>query len=329
MFAFVPFYFIALSTMKSEKDIMRCINAILISGFIVAVLAIMQFVLVSILGLVEPGTSIDFATKYSSHREMRATSVLASTNELGVFLGACLIFNFVFIYFFPEYKKRHYKKLYISFITMFSALILTLSRSSIIGLTASILIISIIKKKIIPILMVSLFIVILTTFIPLSLISRFESLITFNDPYYTGTLRNQKVWDAFWSAPFLGHGFSITPTAAQKLGLKQEGVVSIGGTDVGFLLTWCQIGAIGLSIQLLLWFLFLRSSYLCAKSDMISNIYRSVSLAIFGILIGFMIVNIHFSPWECISLSPTYYLLGAISTSVYIRLKRMKRCRIL
>ncbi len=310
-----------MSTIRSEREIKKYINAILISGFIVALIGIIQFILVSILGIVEPGTSIDFANKYSIHRSMRlgfyrATSVLACDNELGIFLSTCLVFIFVFNYCLPEYRKKHYKKLVFSIIIMLVALLFSMSRSAMIAFAASILAISFLEKRKKMVVTTSLAIVVLSLLLPVSIKLLFKPVFTFSDLYFS-TWKREDLWGSFLQSPLMGHGFSITRSTAEKLGITQLGTVGIGGADIDFFKTSIQIGLIGYLLHFFIWFLFLRNSFLSAKSEFISKSLRALSLAIFGILVGLRVASLHIYPWDYVSLAGTYYILGAISTFIY------------
>lgn len=326
MFAFVPLYFAALSSIKGENEIKKYINAILISGFIVAIIAIIQFVLLA-LGIIAPGTSIDFARKYARTGSIMAAginfqrdiSVLANPNELGYFTAVCLIFTFVLNYHCPEYRARHHKKLVLSIIVMLIALLLSMSRSSIISFIISVSAISFLGRIRKSLLITFLGIIILFLILPFSVKTLFNPVYTFTDAYFSDALKNQRSWGLIWQSPLLGHGFLITTSAAKKLGIQGGG--GVGSVDVYFLQSARQIGLIGFSLHFLIWLLFLRNSYLGAKDVFLSEINRSVSLAILGILLAIMIASLHTSPWESVSLSGTYYVLGAITTFIYQRSK--------
>ena len=101
LFSFVPLYFVGRSTITGEPEIRRFMKSVLVSGAIVAGIAVVQFVVVSVLGVVEHGTSIDFARKYapSSYAAVgipwhRSNSILVNPNELGLFLAACFVLTY-------------------------------------------------------------------------------------------------------------------------------------------------------------------------------------------------------------------------------------------
>ena len=144
-------------------------------------------------------------------------------------------------------------------------------------------------------------------------------VLTLSDPYFTQWNR-ANIWGTFLQSPLIGHGYSITASAAKKLGLSELGVVSVGSVDIDFFQTTNQIGLVGYSLQFLILFLFIRNSYICAKSNFLSEYEKAISIAIFGAMISFFIASFHVSPREYVSLAGTYYLLGAISSFFYYKI---------
>lgn len=321
MFAFVPLYFVALSTIKGERQVKRYINAILISGFIVSCYAILQFVFVSLMGIVDPGTAIDFARRNVdtfSFREgfYRATSVLLSANELGNFLSVCILFLFVFNYYSPQYKSEHHKKLVFSMIIMFIALLFSMARTALIALFSAILVISFLKRRPKPILIACIAVIALSLVLPYSINLLFKPIYTFTDRYFTHTIQNQDLWERFWQSPLLGHGFSLTKSAAEKLNMDRLGVTPVGSADTDFFMRSLQIGLVGFLLHFSIWLLFLRNAYRGTKNVNLSETYRTISLAIFGVLIYLMLTSVHTSPLESVSISGTYWVIGAIAVSI-------------
>ena len=323
MFAFVPLYFAALSSIKGEKEIKKYINAILISGFIVAIIAIIQFVLLS-LGIIAPGTSIDFLRKSSPGgiNRLGFERVMSITWGMAGFLLVCILF--VFVYLNRSVKSKHSTFFYYcSLIIMFLALLLSMSRVTIISTAVSILAVSILIKKSRHFVVFLSIVALCIIFLPFSIKALFQPVYTFSDPYYEG-LKHEYFWNVLYRSPFLGHGFSITSSAAKRLGIVYRGVTSVGSVDNYFLQSSMQIGVIGFALHFFIWFLFLRNAYLSVKSHFLSENQRLISLAIFGALLGLMVVSAHGSPWEKTTLSGTYYVLGAITTFIYSKAKEAR-----
>lgn len=331
LFAFVPLYFIALSTINGEEEIRRYVNVIVISGFIVAFFAIVQFTFVSLLKIVPPGTFIDFSRKYASHVSIvaagvpfeRAISFLASPNELGIFLSICLVFLLVGYYLPSNQDGVCRKRLLFAIIVVFIGLLLSMSRSSIIAFGISIAAISFVRKR------AKFLLIMLTVFAAFALIfpmyfkALFKPVYSLSDPYFT-VWTGEGRWGPLMQAPFFGHGFSVTYSAAEKLGLAERGRISIGGVDAHFFQTSSQIGLVGFFLQSFVWVAFLRYSYLAAKSSLISVRLRSIATANFGIFLGLMIGSLHSSPFEYVSTAAIYYVLGAVSTFIYYKAQKAK-----
>jgi len=328
MFAFVPVYFVVLSTLRRRTQIGKYVNVILASGFIIAVIAILQFILISLLGILTQGIAVDFARRYAARAAGipfdRAVSVLPGPNELGHFLLVCLTFLFVFSYCSSENSKAHRRGLLFLLMIMLVALVFSMSRSSLIGFSVAIMSICCLTRKLKPILIGILGVTILFLIFSISIKALFKPIYTFSDLYFTSTLKREDLWRLFSQHPLIGHGFSITPSTAEKLGLSERGVLAVGGTDINFFHYTIQIGLIGFVLHFIIWLFFLRYSYLTARNPFVCERYRLIAIANFGILIGLMVGSVHTSPWEYVSISATYYVLGAISTFCYLQAGAVK-----
>jgi hypothetical protein len=332
MFAFVPLYFVALSTIKNQDQIWKYVNAVLLSGFIVAAVAIIALLFVSVTGAAMPGVLADLAGKYGGAIRIgvslqRSSSILVNPNELGNFLFVCLVFGVVSVFHGNQHRMKRRKTLVFSVVIMLVALLLSMSRSSIIALLCALLAASLLVKAktrtklIIPV-VVGMAIIVFV--LPFSLKDLFGSVYTFSDPYFEG-LKSEQFWSAVWQSPLLGHGFSATPSAAEKLGIAYLGVTGVGSTDNYFLQTASQIGVIGFLLHFLICLCFLRSSYIGATSAVVPESYKSVSIALFGIWIGLLVASLHTAPWEYASLSGIY-VFGAIATFIHWQSSKALAC---
>jgi len=324
MFPFIPLYFVALSVFETKEKIGKYVNAILISGFIAGIIGVIQFITVSLLHVVTPGSSIIFANKYVNMSSKlglyRAVSVLASDNEFGALMVVGVLFLLVFIFYYPEYRKRHYKKAVFAILIMFAALLFSMSRSAMLGLGAGILAINVLKVRMKMILCTSFIVILLIMLLPFAAKGLFGPVFTLSDDYFLVTLNRH--WDLFLQSPLWGHGFFITQSVADKLRISTA-VNLVGGIDIDFFHIANQIGLIGFLLHSLIWFLFLKAAYLGAKSPILSDEYRAVSAAIFGILVAFKVMSLHLTVWDYVSIACTYYLLGAIATFIYIKSKEV------
>lgn len=324
MIRFTLIYFIALSTIRGEKEIRRYINVMLATGIVVAIIGVVQFLLVSVLGIVKPGTSIDFTRKYATTGSymyptigmQRAISVFAGTSDFGFFLAFMLGFIFSFA-FMKEHKLKSSKKLlYFSMGLLIIAIFFSMSRSSIISFLIICTAIIFLKKsvKVIPWLIAS--IILLALVLPFSVQKLFEPIYTFSDPYFQG-IKSPYLWNTFLQAPLLGRGYSVYGSIATKMGISQTGTIRIGSVDNDFLQTSIQVGLIGLLLRNFIWAIFLRNSYRGAKNSPDDDYYNAICTAGFGILLGMMIASLHLSVWNYIALDANYYVLGAITTFIY------------
>lgn len=318
---FIILYYIALSTIKGEKEIRRYINTILISGIIVATLGIIQFILESVLGVTDSGIFVDRTgygiAKASGIGLSRATSVLAGVNEAGLFFAVVGSFLIIFNFYHQKNKSKYGKVTPIFLILVVVALFFTMSRSSMIAFVISIMSIMFLKGFKKGILWLGVVLVFMVLILPFSLKTLFQPVYTFSAPIFE-RLSSDYQWNILFENPFLGHGFSVTSGVVRKLGLKDGGIITVGSVDTHFLELSMQIGLIGYLIYFSIWMVFTIYAYKGAKSSSNHNPYYSnISTAIFAIFIAVMVASIHLSPWNYVSFDATYYVLGAIATYIY------------
>lgn len=322
MFSFLPLYFVATSTIADEADIKRFVWAILASGVIVAVIAIVQFFLVPVLGIVEKGTFIDFARQYAPSSYLavgipwdRSNSVLISPNELGVFLAVCIALTFSY-YLSAEREKRHPRLLVLLMAIMGVGLLTSMSRSSMLGLAVAFLALSFLKRRIGPLLVMCLVVTLLLAFASLYVEALFGPVYTLSDPYFTTTWQTMLSSTSAWGSPLLGQGYGLTPSVAAKLGIDDPSILTLGGVDIYFAQSILQIGLIGYSLFFLGWLLFVRNAYRGARRAGMSEFMRGTAAGICAAFLGIMATSAHVAAWEYVSFAASYYLLGAIATWV-------------
>ena len=319
MFSFVPLFFVANSTLSSEQDVKRFIGAILASGVVVAVIAILQIIFVSFLGLVERGTSFDFAREFAGTSQRgpweRASSVLVGPNELGVFLSVCLTLAFSY-YWSVDRRKRHPWFLTVLLAIMGVGLLASMSRSSMLGLAVALLALGFVKKRGGPVSVLVVSAILLLAAGELYLKTLFESVFTLSDPYFTHTWHSWLSSDADWRSPFLGQGYALTPTVIEKLGVDDPSVKTVVGQDIYFFQSTMQIGLIGFSLFFLAWLLFVRNGYRGAKRSNVSAFMRDTAAGIYAAFLGIMVTSLHLAAWEYVSFAASFYLLAAIATRI-------------
>ena len=319
MFAFVPLYFVARSTITSEKDVKRIIASILASGVVVAVIAILQFILVSLLGVIEKESSIDFARKFAGTSQAegipwdRATSVLGGPNELGVFLAVCLALGFSY-YWSPERRKRHPWLLVLVLAIMGLGLLASMSRSAMLGLAVALLTLGVVKRRAGPVVFLCLAGALLSAVATIYVEALFRPAYELSDPYFAYTWQEVLSSPSLWRSPILGQGYGLTPSVAEKLGIEDSSVFELGGVDIYFVQSVAQIGLVGFCLFMLAWFLFVRDAHSGAKQPGRSEFLKDTAAGICAAFLGVMVTSAHAAAWEYFSFAASYFLLGAVAT---------------
>ena len=319
IFSFVPLFFVVSSTIASEKDVKRFVGAILASGMIVAVIAILQFIFVSLLGLVEKGTSFDFARQFAGTSQAvgipweRASSVLVGPNELGVFLAVCLTLGFTY-YWSAERRKHHPWLLLLVLAVMAAGLLASMSRSSMLGLVVALLTLGFVKRRGSPVLVLGLAAIALLAAGAVYLEELFRPVYTLSDQYFTYTWQEALTSRMVWRSPLLGQGYGLTPSVAEKLGLDDPSVLEVGNVDIYAIQSIAQIGLVGFSLFFLGWLLFVRNAYRGARRPGSSEFMRDTCAGICAAFLGIMVTSAHAAAWDYVSFAASYYLLGAVAT---------------
>lgn len=321
MFSFLPLYFITISTVTDEADIKRFVKAILASGVIVGAIAIVQFVLVSLLAVVEKGKGIDFARKYAPTSYLavgipwdRANSILVGPNELGVFLAVCLTLMYGY-YLSKENRSRHPWLVIVSMVITGVGLLVSMSRSSMLGFVVACVALGILKRRPLkPLFALLVVAIVLLVVAPFYLLPLFIPVFSFSDLYFTATLSGAVSSEMVWGAPLVGHGYGLTPSVSEKLGIEDPSVLLLGGVDIYVVQSIAQIGLIGFSLFFLGWVLFLKDAYRGAKQANGSEFQRDTAAGIYAALLGIMVTSAHVAAWEYVSFAASYYMLGGIGT---------------
>jgi len=317
MFSFVPLFFVANSTLSSEQDVKRFVGTILASGVVVAVIAILQIIFVSMLGLVERGTSFDFAREFAGTSQRgpweRASSVLVGPNELGVFLSVCLTLAFSY-YWSVDRRKRHPWFLTVLLAIMGMGLLASMSRSSMLGLAVALLALGLMKRRGGPVFVLVVSGILLLAVGGLYREELLQPVYDLSDPYFSHTWQVTLSSRLLWRSPLLGQGYGLTPGVAEKLGIDDSSVLMLGAIDIYFVQSILQIGLIGFSLFCLGWLLFVRDAYRGGRRPNNSEFMRDTSSGICAAFLGIMVTSAHVAAWEYVSFATSYYLLGAVAS---------------
>lgn len=157
----------------------------------------------------------------------------------------------------------------------------------------------------------------------------FMPLVTLSDPYFETTLGKQDYLQQLSVSPLTGYGYSVGTPAMKKLGLEERGILRVGATDIYLFESALQIGLIGLTLFILINYYFIRNAFIAAGTAGLSAGYKAIALAEVGMFIGLIVSSVHTSPWSYIPIASYFYILGAISTHIYIQAKKIKRERII
>jgi len=319
IFSFVPLYFVASSTITNEKEVKRFVAAILASGVVVALIAILQFILVKLLGVLEKGTSIDFARPVAGAAKAagipweRATSVFLGPNELGVFLAICLTLGCSY-YWSAERRKRHPWLLLLVLAIMGMGLLASMSRSSMLGLVVALLTLTLVKRRVGPVVVLCLAGIVLLAVASVYLEALFRPAYELSDPYFSQTWQEALTSRMVWRSPIMGHGYGFTHSVAEKLGIDTSSLLDISGVDIYAILAIAQIGLVGFSLFLLGWVLFVRNAYRGARRPDRSEFMKDTAAGICAAFLGIMVTSAHAAAWEYVSFAAGYYLLAAIAS---------------
>ncbi len=290
--------------------------SIMASGGIVSLIAILQFILVSLLGIVPKETSIDLVRRYAGTARAagaswdRATSILISPNELGVFLSVCLLITLAYYWSAARRSGRAAWLLLIALLAI--GLLASMSRSSIIGAAVGVTVLALVKRQVGPILALGAASLVVVAFAAVHLELLYERTLTASDPYFTHTLQEAMTSKWVWSSPVLGRGYGLTRKVAERLGVE-EGILILGGVDIYATQAISQVGLVGLGLFMLAWSAFVWNAYRAARRRSCSAFARATAAGICAALVAMMVTSAHAAAWEYVSFAAGYYAIGGIA----------------
>jgi hypothetical protein len=315
-----PVFFIASSAIRKESDIRLFLNVIIASGILVAGIAVIQFALVSILGVVDHGTGIDFARKYAPHSYRaagipwdRSNSILVGPNELGIFMAVSL--TLAFGYYISEQKRgRPTRLLWLGMAVLAAGLLVSMSRTAMISLAISYLAVGVMARNWYRWLWLAIPAVgVAVLSAPYYFGPLFGPVTSFADPYFAGTLAGITFGDFADGSAIWGKGYGSTITSLEVVGRDGSSILRLGSVDFFALEAVKQVGWLGFLLSLTVSSLFIRSCYKGWKNAQ-SPLIRGTAVGLLGAFIVVMVGSAHFAAWEYVSFAASFYVLGAIAT---------------
>ena len=321
-------YFVCFSTIKSEREIKIYLNSMLASIAIVAAIGIVQFILVNF-HIIDVGNlmSLYWGREFYKpgvfrFRFFRAISVFTDPNDLGTTaaLGASVLLPFSLL------GKKDLLRICVIFlfIIFLSAVILSNSRSSMLGFSLAALFMMLLvaryfKLKNYILSLVGIIIGIFWT------ISRYFGYFQKSFlPIFWGTSHYQQafperlsnVLDVIRGNPLLGTGFSVTKSIAKKFGIT-TGTFNLSCYDFGQVMILGQFGLIGLLLYVTVHVVPLVTLYRNVRSPYLPAYCKKVSIGIFGAIICILITSIHYLAFYCVGTDINFWILLAIGSWIY------------
>ena len=323
MMGVAPVFFVVRSIIDRESDIKRYVKAILASGVIVAGIAIIQFLLVSVLKTVPQGTGIDFARKYAPDSYLavgvpwdRSNSILIGPNELGMFMSVCLTLSLSY-YLSRGKKNRHAWLLGAGIALMGLGLLVSMSRTAMISFVVGAVVVAIAQRKATRFfLLAALPATVLAVTAQGYLVPLFAPIGNLSDPFFSSTIARHLSSGVLTDSFFFGHGFGVTPSVVARLGLEDPNIFVLGGVDIYLVQAIAQIGFVGLLLFGSVWFLFLKKAIEGSRLTTESQLLRDTAIGARGVFVAVLIASVHFAAWEYISFAVGFYVLGAIATRI-------------
>ena len=282
MFAF----FLAQFFLRTESRVKKAIQFIFISGFVVA-----------LIGIIQKSTGVNYdhnAIHLNGIKIYRLSSTLGNPNTLGFFMVITILISIILLF---NKSKIGIKRFFILFsiVLIASCLFLSYSRTAFIGLAVGILVISLMKSNIRPTISLVIIITLTLFFMPSELGSRLTGIAHGLDP---GRLDMwASTWEQFKQHPVIGVGYGkvggLDKTGAGG-GLRRilsESTDQMVVIDNSYLLLLTETGIIGFSIFCSLLIFIFKRGWLSMKK-LKSQYLRRLSICLFSILVALSIAAI-------------------------------------
>ncbi len=323
MFAFVPLYFITATMVTKREDIVLFLKMAVLSAGIIAFVGVLQTLLLAF-RIIPLGEGIHFTAKYMNYSLvrmgmpfMRAVSFLPGPNQLGNYMLVLILLILPFVHCGLPKSTKWRSALRLLMYLSGLALLLSMSRSSIMAVLVGVVAFGLFKRIGRFIAALSVTGLLLLLLLPNALSPMVMSVIDGSDPYYEVTLKAHGIFDLMWESPLIGQGFAATTSTAMTLGITDKGSAPVGAADIYWLETGIQIGLVGIALQSIMLAAFLYISYVLAKRKDADDLYRALGMAFFIITASLLFTTIHTSPWTYIPISSLYYILAGMVAWAY------------
>ncbi len=242
-----------------------------------------------------------------SYKQRLSLSYLGP-NVLSAFLSRCLFIMLSFFYF----DKVKIRKFFFLFIVLcsFYTVLYSFTRSAYLGTLIGLIVFALIKDKrlLIPIIILLIF---WSTILPTSVVERISMTITEEGSLEPSAGGRVNVWEnsmeLFKNNPLLGAGFQVIAFSGWSLR-------SAHSMYVTFL---AEMGIIGISLFLLLFYIALRNAWKLYKTSN-DNFFKGLGLGVFISIIVCMVTNFFGDHWTYIQIGGFYWTFLAMTARANI-----------
>lgn len=271
-------------------------NLLIFEGFLISIIGFLQLIFIPDFKI------LDKSLMWDPHQN-RLTGLYFDPNFAGIILVLILsVLLSEILSYFENKRSPKLLALYIfSFLTIFSALILTFSRSAWLALTALIFVVGLIKYKwIIPLAILGIFLVYYA--VP-RVQTRLSGITDPSDSFYFRYISWAETVDIAKQNPIIGYGFNTYRYIRQNMGYikydEGSGDRSDSGSDSSLLFLWVTTGLIGLGIFLAAQINLFSISLKSAKADNLALMFTGFQVAL---LVNSQFINSLFFPAVSVNL---------------------------
>jgi len=283
MFAF----FLGQFFFRTEDRIKKCLLIIFISGVVVALIGILQQI-----------TGLHYTHKImqlAGLKLYRVTSTLGDPNTCGFFLTISILIAINYLFDKPKKCSRFF--MLSSIVLMVICLFFTYSRTAVVALGIGIVFISIMKGNIKILVISSLIVITILTFMQPELLFRFKKITALD---WGRRLMWASTLKQFEQHPVIGIGYGKVGglyaagkgSALEKIIAESTGSVLVVDNSYLFLLS--ETGIIGFGLFCLLFMFILKKSWFSIKK-LKSSYLRSLSICLFSIFLAISIGAVNFN----------------------------------